>query len=385
MNRAIKKIAAVATAGLLIFGTAACASRPATNEIYLYYTAGAGEDRKFEECIDPGKSGSYPVDDELFSLPTDKRTWNIQPAVRDAKGVVIGNGGADSNDPIVAGSLPKPILNDKGVETGSRTGPAVNVWLTTDFYLNWDCDTEKNGGKGDANSPVVQFFDRTGRTAQISDAEANFSLENWRKMLRSTVATVEFDAIQAETRKFDADALDANTGDVYAKMEAALGPAFQRALIAKMGGEYFCGVEFAGGREVTWTERVLDPATGQIVDGYIDPKTSKLVPGPRKGSCPPVRIDITAIDMNDPAIAAARTKTYITEQDGESELTAAKNRNAVAAEIKRGGPGAAEIQRQQNALELEKERTRQVDLCRQTTGAVCIVGGAGTGVNVNAR
>lgn len=42
MNRAIKKIAAVATAGLLILGTAACASRSATNEIYLYYAAGAG-------------------------------------------------------------------------------------------------------------------------------------------------------------------------------------------------------------------------------------------------------------------------------------------------------------------------------------------------------
>lgn len=364
LNRTtIRRAVAVATAGLLLAaGLSACSSRAGANEIYLYYKAGVGDNREFAECIEPGKAGSYPVDDEIFALPTDKRTWNIQPV-----------DGADDTNPIVAGSLPKPILDEQGKQTGTRTGPAVNVWLTTDFYLNWDCDTEKNDGRGDASSPVVQFFERTGRTAQISDDAGTFNIENWRTMLRTTLATVQRDILQAETRKWDADDLDANTGDVYAKMEAALGPAFQKALNAKMGGEYFCGVEFAGGAEVQWIERTYDPKTGAIAET------------PKKGSCPPVRIDITNIDMNDPGIAAARNEAYIAEQRAERDKTEAQSRVEVANTIKNGGAGAAEIQRQQYELEIEKERTRQVEACAKSGAQCTVVVGGATGINVGRR
>lgn len=338
--------------GVLILGThtGCSAERTELNELKLVYKSGIGDDRRFDRCIAPGEAGEWLGDDDVFTLMIDKRTWNIANA-----------DDADQREPIVSGSLPKMDPETKQ----SRPGPAVDVWLTTDFYLNWDCgfDYTKSlkGQKGTADSPVVTFFNRTGRTAQISGNTGNFDVDKWRGMLRTTLAKVELDVVQAETRKFDADELDANLGDVYARMEAAMGPAFQRALTAKMGGEYFCGVEYDGGRTVTWTERTIGD------DG-------KPVEKQATGKCPPVRIDITNIDLHDKAIQDARTQAYVVEQQSRAALTKAKSDKAVA-----------DLAKDPNVMRLkEMENQRGIaEACARSGGGCTLIQGINPGaVNI---
>lgn len=345
-------VAVVAAAVLAVVGLAGCsAERTESNEIKLVYKSGLGDDRVFDRCIAPTTAGEPAYDNDVFTLPTGKRTWNIQPTAE-----------ADQVTPITSGSLPKTDPDTK--ET--RPGPAVDVWLTTDFYLNWDCgfDFTKSlsDQKGSKDSPVVKFFDRTGRTAEISSDTGEFDLGRWKSMLSTTLATVELDVVQAETRKYDADGLDANLGDVYARMEAAMGPAFQAALKAKMGGEYFCGVEYDGGRPVEWVEKALDAA-------------GKVVEVKKKGTCPPVRIDISSIDLHDPDIQQARTDTYVEEQR-------AKQRRVKDLADK----AAADLSKDPNVMRLkEMENQRAIaEACAQGANCTLIQGVPAGGVNVNA-
>lgn len=356
--RGLRRVVAVAAVGVLaVAALVGCsAERTESNEIKLVYKSGWGDDRVFDRCIAPTTAGDWTADNDVFVLPTDKRTWNIQPS-----------DDADQKTPIVSGSLPKtdPVTGE------TRPGPAVDVWLTTDFYLNWDCgfdfgaDGKKslNGQKGTADSPVVTFFNRTGRTAQISSNTGDFDRDKWNSMLSTTLAKAELDVVQAETRKYDADAQDANLGDVYALMEASMGPAFQRTLNAKMGGEYFCGVEYDGGRLVEWTERALDPATGKVVE------TKKT------GKCPPVRIDISSIDLHEPEIQKARTDTYVEEQRAKAAQVRAKSDKAVA-----------ELAKDPNVMRLKQmENERAIaEACARGANCTLIQGVDGAGVNVGA-
>jgi len=344
--RGMRCLAAVAV-GVLAFGAAGCsAERTESNEIKLVYKSGMGDDRVFDRCIAPTAAGDWIADNDVFTLPTDKRTWNIAPSED-----------ADEQNPIVSGTIPKVDPESKE----RRPGPTVDVWLTTDFYLNWDCgfDYTKslNGQKGAADSPVVTFFNRTGRTAEISSNGGDFDIGKWKSMLRTTLAKVELDVVQAETRKYDADDLDANIGDVYAQMEAAMGPAFQKALNAKMNGDYFCGVEFDGGKVVKWVERSIDPVTKKIVETQ------------KSGKCPPVRIDITNIDLHDKQIQDARTETYVAEQRAK----AAKVKAASDREV-------AELAKDPNVLRLKQmENERAIaEACARSASCTMIQGNPGS-------
>ena len=351
--RGLKHVVAVAAlAGLGLAGGAGCsAERTESNEIKLVYKSGIGDDRVFDRCIAPTAAGDWIADNDVFTLPTDKRTWNIQPAQD-----------ADQREPIVSGSLPKTDP-DSGE---SRPGPTVDVWLTTDFYLNWDCGFDYTkplkGQTGSKDSPVVTFFNRTGRTAQISDNDGDFDPGKWRSMLATTLAKVELDVVQAETRRYDADALDANLGDVYAQMEAAMGPAFQKALTAKMGGEYFCGVEYDGGKTVSWSEKV------------IDPKTRAISEVKKSGTCPPVRIDISNIDLHDKAIQDARTQTYVVEQQAKAAKVKAESDRLLAG-----------LAKDPNVMRLKELETQRAIAEACARGANCtLIQGVGGGVNVTA-
>lgn len=351
-TRRLLGVAAVAALALSS-QTACSAERTELNELKLVYKSGYGDDRQFDRCIAPGQAGDWIADNDVFTLPTGKRTWNIADTED-----------ADERAPIVSGSLPK--IDPESKE--SRPGPAVTVWLTTDFYLNWDCgfDYSKSlkGQTGKADSPVVTFFNRTGRSAQISDNDGDFNPDAWKSMLRTTLAKVEMDVVQAETRKYDADEMDANLGDVYARMEAAMGPAFQRALNAKMGGEYFCGVEFDGGKPVNWTETTLGP------DG-------KPVTKQASGKCPPVRIDITNIDLADQAIRDARVQAYVAEQQARAAKVKAESDQAVA-----------KLAQDPNVMRLkEMENQRAIaEACARSGGGCTLIQGINPGaVNIPAK
>ena len=340
----------------LVVGLTACASRAPSDMIMLYYTSGTGENKAFKECIEPGQSGSYPVDDETFSLPTSLRTWNI--AVNDG----------DDNRPIVTGSLPDPTLGPDGKPTGeTRPGPEVSVWTTATFYLNTDC---RDGAK----SPIVQFWEKTGRrpwkdghgVAVDDDNEegSGFKEDAWRVMLQNTLVTAQAKAIRVESRNYDADDLDSNTKNVWTLMERQLGPSFNAALRDSVGGDYFCGPQYRRGEDVDWTEYESDGLDAQGL-----PKFKEVQ---KRGSCPPVKISITDVGITNPAIAAARADVYAAEQRAKAALIDAQSKADVAARLEQVGNSTAYVELQRIQAQLEAAQA-----CRSNPNCTVIIDGTG--------
>lgn len=284
MNRHVRTLITFGLIAVVGSTTAGCSTRTNSDEIILYYASGAGENKKFKECIKPGTSGSYPIDDEIYAMPTSQRTWNIRP-----------NGG-DSKTPITSGSKPS---------ADGQPGPAVSIYATADFYLNVDC----TGGK---SSPIVQFWERTGRRYGIaSNGEDGFNNKKWITMLMNTLVPAEEKALREQTMRYLADDLDANIGAVWTKIEAQLGVTFMSELKAKLGGEFFCGTGYAGGRKTTWDELVVN------ADGTTS--TRKV-----EGTCPPIRVSISDINFADQGIAEARNRVYKAKAEAEAALIAAR-------------------------------------------------------------
>ncbi len=359
--RGLRRAVALAAVGVLVVGTAGCsAERTEANEIKLYYMAGAGDDRVFKQCIAPGMAGPAMMDNDVYTLRTDARTWNVLP-----------DPGADSNEPLTVGSA--PVVTDAKTHA-TRSGPQVAVWYTTDFYLNWDCgwDWTKSlkGQKGSATSPVVQFWESVGRSAELSDNSGEFDIDAWKRMLQARLVTVERDVLQQQTKRYDSDTLKDNLGDTYEKMEAALGPAFQEKLQEKLGGQFFCGTGFAGGKTVTWQEPVLD-AQGNPT---MDPVTKLPTTAKKSGKCPPVRIDITNIDLANGDAQNAADAAYVAEQQAKAAKVKADSDAAVARQAT--DPNVMRLREMDNQREIAR-------LC--ASGANCtLIQGVGPNVNVNA-
>lgn len=278
-NRA-RNTAAVIAGVALVAATTACSTRPNPDEMYLYYLNGSVDTKQFQECVAPNGRGPWQANNDVFALPVSLRTWNIRPK---------GQGG-DSETAIRSGS--KPTVAGKTTQPGAE----VNVYTTTEFFLNTNCD----GGK---DSPVVKFWEQTGRRYEVSDNGGEFSPDGWGRMLQNTLVPALEKSIRESTRNYSADDLDANTNGAWKTMEAALGATFQAELKAKTGGDYLCG------------------------PGYDRAKPE----------CPPVRISITGIDFADTGIADARAKVFKAEQDAKAALVAAQSQVDVAKKIGEAG------------------------------------------------
>lgn len=264
----LKKLGALCLATVAVATLGACSLRAPADYVVLYYQAGAGENKKFKECIQPGEAGDQPYDDQAFYLPTSLRTFKVEP------------GSADHDGTFNVGSAP----DEKG-----QAGPQMAIRTTVDFYLNTFCGKD---GK-DAGSPVVQFWEKTGRRYGVStdgDDESAFQVDKWLEVLRNTLLPVQDGLLQAEARKYDDDALDTNAGDIWAAMEKSISTKFNEQLRAKVGGDYFCGT------------------------GYdrTDPK------------CPDVFVDILGIDYKDQSIQNARNEVRVAEEQAKAELVRAR-------------------------------------------------------------
>jgi hypothetical protein len=357
----VRRAAAVAAVAVLALASSGCsAERTEANEIKLYYMAGSGDDRVFKQCIAPGTAGPPMYDNDVFTLPADSRTWNVLP-----------DPGADTNTPLTVGSAPV-VVDPKTHAT--RSGPQVVVWYTTDFFINWDCgwDWSKplKGQKGKADSPIVQFWETVGRSAQLSSNDGDFDIGKWKAMLQARLVTVERDVLQQQTKRFDSDTLKDNLGDTYEQMEAALGPAFQQKLKEKLGGDFFCGTGFAGGKTVHWQEPVLDGSGNPSMDPVTKlPKTAD-----KSGVCPPVRIDITNIDLANADAQNAADAAYVAAQQAKAAKVRADSDQVVAKLAT--DPNVMRLKEMENQKEIAEACAR---------GANCtLIQGVGGGVNVNA-
>ena len=340
----------------------ACSTRAPSDGIVLYYTAGPGEDRHFQECIQPGTSGSFPMDDEIFELPTSLRTWTIATE------------GGDTNTPITSGSLPAADLSVDGKPTGTtRPGAEVTVWGPTDFYINTDCT-------GGATSPVVQFWEKSGRRPWkdgkgiSTDGEGNFNEDGWREMLRNTLVIALQAAVRAETRKYTADDMDANTNGVWTVIQRQAGPELNRILREKVGGDYFCGPEYQRGNTVEWTEYQSD--------GVDDKGLAKFREVKKTGTCPPVRLTITDINFANLDIAKSRADVFAAEQKAKAALIDATSKAEVAAKLEGIGNSATYIE-----LERIKAQFEAAAACRANANCTVIIDGSsrGAGLTVAGR
>jgi hypothetical protein len=265
----LKKIGAACLAVAAVLTIGACSTRPPADMIALYYKAGAGDNKKFEECIEPGTDGKYPVDDEVFYLPTSLRTWSVLPE------------GGDNNVFFTVASAPDPKTN--------QPGPQMGIWVTVEFYLNTNCE-------GGATSPIVQFWEKTGRRPWkdgkgiSTSGEDGFNEDAWKVMLQNILVPVEIGVLNSAARKHSADDLDSDKDGLWAKMEAEIGPAFNAQLKTKVGGDYFCGS--------TYNRNLKD--------------------------CPAVTVDIVEINFADGGIQAARNNVFKAKQEREAELTRAQ-------------------------------------------------------------
>ncbi|WP_210934931.1 SPFH domain-containing protein [Micromonospora sp. C51] len=295
----------------------ACSYRTESDEIVLYYNSGAGENTTFRECIEPGTSGPEPVDDQIYTLPTSLRTWNIRPS------------GGDSDQPIKSSSKAGP---------NGQAGPEVVVYATAEFYLNTNCD-------GGENSPVVQFWEKTGRRYGVSNASGEFNDEGWRRMLTNTLVSAEEKVLRELTRMHTADDLDANTNGIWTEIERQLGTRFNEELRARTGGDYFCGPTYDRTRK----------------------------------DCPPVRIAISDINYADPKIAEARAAVVVERQRAEASYIAAqaKVREAQLLAQANKTPGYLELER-------AKLQLQAAQACAANPNCTLLVGVDGGQVNVAA-
>lgn len=335
-----RRIGILAAVGAVVVTAAGCATRPPADTIVLYYKSGALDDKQFQECIEPGKSGDAVWDNETYALPTSLRTWNIRPE------------GGDSNIPVKSGT--KPV--------GNQPGPDVSIYATADFYLNTDCS-------GGAKSPIVQFWENTGRRYGLAaEGEETFKEDRWKVVLMNTLAPAEEKALREATRNYTADELDANLNGVWAKMERQMAPLFQKELRAKVGGDYFCGTGYQRGKEVEWTE--------MVPDGIDDQGAPKVKEEKRKGKCPPVRISITDVNFADTGIAEARAKVFKAEQDAKAALIAAQSQVNVAATLSQASKDANYMRLRELEMQLEAAKA-----CAANPNCTLVIGASGVNVN----
>jgi hypothetical protein len=346
MKRLTRGLAAAGMVVGLALATAGCSTRAGYDEVVLYYKAGVGDNRTFQECINPGKAGDYPLDDEVYSIPTSLRTWNIRRE------------GGDT---------------DKAIDTGTKfgpdgqPGPHVITYASADFFINTDC-------RDSQNSPIVKFWESLGRRYGISDdGENGFKIDKFRTLLLNTIVPAEEKALAEGTRFYTADELDSNANGQRAEMERRMAPLFAAELRAKLGGDFFCGIGYNRGVAVEWSEWVSD--------GVDDKGAPKVHEEKRQGSCPPVRISITDVDFADQGIAQARANVYKSEQEAKAKLIAAQAELDQARILGQAASNDAYLK-----YKAIQAQASAAEACKSNPSCTVIIDGSGrAGVNVANR
>lgn len=351
----IRRAIAVLGAAVVLTGLAACSTRPPPDEVWLFYKAGPTEATKFSECIPANVKGPAQVNNNLYAIPTNGRTWNIQPQ---------GTPGADDNTPIRIGTKPTMV---EGVQ---QPGPEVHVWVNADFFIRTFCGKDNK----DPNSPVVRFWETLGRRYHVSnlDGSGEFDAAGWKELVNAIYLPSLKSAIQTAGRKYEADTLDADTGGAWAAMERELSRTLMAGLKGKPGGEFLCGAQYANDNPVKYRVPQIDPISGaQLLDAAGKP----LPDVDEESVCPPIKVDITAIDYADARVQEARAGVYAAKQEAEAKLTRARADKAASDLVKAGGKDSIEIQRLQAEVEMAKA-------CASNPNCTLILG-ANSNTNVN--
>lgn len=200
---------------LALGSAAACSTVAEPDKVGMYYKAGSIDGNHFDHCFKPGSTSDPEWNNYVVYLPASLRTWNIS-----------SDGRGDSSAPIVVNSKP---------EEGQPSGVQVSLWTQTNFSLNTFC----GGDEKDANSPLVQFWERIGRRYQ-ADTD-----EGWKTMLSNTIVTALETTSRSVAREYTADQLV--SGLVREEVQSKIAALFQTEIKRVVGGEFFCSPTYQRG------------------------------------------------------------------------------------------------------------------------------------------
>jgi len=320
MNRAKRITVAVLAGVLLTGGLSACSSIAPPDEVGLYYMEGPSDGYHFSHCYDPGTTTSYEWNNSTVLLPASLRTWNIAPG---------NTPGADSNVATIVNSKP---------EADQPSGVQVALWTQTNFTLNTNCGSEDK----DANSPIVQFWEKIGRRY-----EAN-TTDGWKAMLSNTIVTALETSSRSVVRGYTADQLV--SGQVREEVQNKIAELFQSEIKRVVGGEFFCSPSF---------DR-------------------------NSGECGSVQILLKDVDYANPAIQAARDEKQAAIERATAALAEAQGKAAAAVAEAQGKVDAAnklnELYANAAWVELQKAQMEldAIKACAANPNCTLVLGADGT-------
>lgn len=210
MTRAKRIFAAVLIGGLLIGTASACAQIADPDKVGLWYAKGNSDGFRFDHCVPPGTSDGVAVNDTVFWVPDNVRTWNIALE------------GGDSNQALRLTAKP---------DEGQQSGLEVLVWTQVTLKLNTACGANERDG----NSPLANWWENLGKRYNANNDDG------WRNMLLNTVVPA-LEKAKNVLRDYTADELV--QGTVWAQAETKFAQTFSAELTRLSGGEYFCGPDF---------------------------------------------------------------------------------------------------------------------------------------------
>lgn len=329
----VRSVSLVAVAIGLSASLAACGDAVEPDVMALKYTGGSTEGAKFDKCVMPTEIADATFNDTHQYVMVSERTWNIS-----------NSDIADSKTPIEAATKPEP---PRAPGEASRPGAKVHVWLKADFFLNTNCSDPDGDGPLEAkDSPVVKWWELLGRRygADVDpgvDPAEQSKDEGWRNMLINNLVPSEQRAIQDSARAFTADELDTGANDSWAKIETEIETRLSKDLNAN--GSFFCGPGFDRNNPTV---------------------------------CPPIRVTITDIGYADKAVSDARAKLTAAELEAERARVEAESKVKVANTLAGAArnPAYLEFEKLQTAMDIELQRTRQVELCAANPNCTIILG-----------
>lgn len=280
------------------------AHKTEADKIGLSYGGGMFEGRHFQRTIDPGSGLQFPGwFDKWYEYPTTQRNYIIS--------LTAGEGDREEPDSI------KSPSSDK-IE--------VTFEVATFFKLN--------------TNKIQEFHEAIGLKyhAWENGGWDNMLEDYFRQPIQATLGDI--------SRKYTAEQLWADP-TVKAEIEATFGQSLKDSINRLVGGEFFCGPTFTGGKDAEC------PNFSFAVKRVIVPEAVQRV-----------------FEANQTSAAAIKTKENEVRQ-GELE---AKRKRIEQEELKSSynDPGYLEYLNVQARLECAKNQS----------GSCVLINGAGTGVNV---
>lgn len=282
--------------------TAGCSTLAPPDQVGLFYYKGEFDGNKFHHCVKPGSSDEWEANNEVYWVPGNVRTWNIAKT------------GGDTATPITVAAKP---------ENNQPSGVQVNVYPQTNLTLNTYCGDDNK----DANSPLVQWWEKYGRRY-----EANTE-EGWKRMLQNTVVTALETATRNVVRGYSADLLVAGT--ILPEVQQRIAAEFAIELKRVVGRDYFCGPTF---------DRL-------------------------KADCPPVEVIVKDVDYTDPGIQEARNAKQKALEIAAAQVAEAEGKVRAAAAQKELYTNEAWLRLQELQMQLDA-----VKACAPAAGCTVVIG-----------